>query len=106
MNSFKKLIVVSVITVFLVGILVCLLLLDLPIIASSSISSILGKNNEIIQKEANLLTEQASYKSLINDLEETKTNYEKEKSKYEAISEETINIIKESNYIVSTAAQY
>lgn len=105
-EDMKKIIIVSVITLVLFSILMCVLFLDIPLLGISSIKTIIGKYDEITQEEAQLLKEQNSYTTLTTSLENAKANYEKEKSKYESISDETINIIKEANTEENYSLEY
>lgn len=102
----KKIIIVSLITIILVGILVCILVIDMPMIGISSVKTIISKHEEINSKEAQLLTEQNAYSSILSSVETAKSNYEKEKTKYDSISEETINIIKEFNTEETYSLEY
>lgn len=102
----KNLIIVSCITLSLLGTLIVLLLVDIPYVNSYSIKTILSKHDEIIEKEAELVNEKGAYENLNKTLETTKASYNKEKSKYEAISDETINIIKDANTEENYSIEY
>ena len=102
----NKIIIVSLITLVLIAFLVCILVVDIPLLGVSSIETVIAKHDEIIAKEAELLTQQTAYSNLVNNLENVKASYSKEKNKYEAISEETINIIKESNIVENYSIEY
>lgn len=97
MNENKKIIIISMITIVLVGMLVCIMVIDIPFLGISSIKSIIGIHEELISKGNELVSKQSSYKQSLSKLENIKQSYQNEKTKYEAISDETINIIKESN---------
>lgn len=106
MNENKKIIIISVITVVLIGLLVCMIFVDIPLLGSSSIESIIAMHDNLISKEAELVTEQNGYQQTLSRLETVKQNYQTEKSKYDAISDETINIIKESNTEENYSLEY
>lgn len=100
----KKLITISLITLLLIVILVCLLFVDFPFLGVYSIKTTLNKHEEIVTKEAELVSQQKAYTSLNSDIENAESNYKKEKAKYEAISDDTVKIINdlvtEENYSV------
>lgn len=102
----KKIIILSVIALALFAILVTILLVDIPFLGVYSVKTVLDKSEQIELKEAELVNEQVSYDSLKTTLETAKNSYSKEKNKYEAISDETINIIKESNTEENYSLEY
>lgn len=106
MNESKKIIIISIITVVLIAILVCIALVDIPLLGSSSIESIIAMHDQIVNKEAELLTKQSDYEQSLSRLETAKQTYQTEKTKYEAISDETIRIIKESNTEENYSLEY
>lgn len=102
----KKIIILSSIALVLFSILVVILVVDIPFLGVYSIETALQKSEEIKTKESEVVTEKSTYNNLKNTLESAKTSYSKEKTKYEAISEETINIIKESNTEENYSLEY
>lgn len=61
-----------------------------------SVSSITSRYDEVKNKEENLEQREISYKNALRNLESAKVNFNEQKAKYEAISNETINMIKEA----------
>lgn len=102
----KKIIILSSIALVLFSMLVVVLTVDIPLLGVYSVKTALQKSEEIEIKEAELVSEQVTYNNLKNTLESAKNSYSKEKTKYEAISEETINIIKESNTEENYSLEY
>lgn len=102
----KKIIILSSIALVLFSMLVVVLTVDIPLLGVYSIKTALQKSEEIEIKEAELVSEQVTYNNLKNTLETSKNSYNKEKTKYDAISEETINIIKESNTEENYSLEY
>lgn len=61
-----------------------------------SLASITTKYNDVKVKENSLEQREILYKNALRNLENVKSNFSEQRSKYEAISDETINIIKEA----------
>lgn len=102
----KKLIIFSAISVVVLGIILVLMLVDIPKLNLSSVKTLLNKNDEIVAKEAELTKEKAAYNTLLKNLENSKASFEKEKSKYDAISDDTIKIIRDSNTEENYSLEY
>lgn len=69
---------------------------DLGFINISSFTSLQEQHDNIETKQNDLNQKQNSYKTTVQNLDNAKSEFSKEKAKYEAISDETINIIKEA----------
>lgn len=97
-QEYKKIIIISSIALVMFVLLMLFLFVDISLgpIQVASISTILGQYDEITQKEAELITKQSAYNTTLSTLEKTKSSYKTEKDKYEAISDETIQVIKEA----------
>lgn len=95
-NKMQKIIISSVIFVILLMALICIMVLDLPINAISSVKSIFEQKESLVQKEANLVLAKNNYDNSVSNVEAVKKNYDLQKKKYEAISDETIRIIKDA----------
>lgn len=93
----NKVIMMSVVIVVFLGLIICFMFVDIPIIGINSIKTIMSQRDEIIKEEALLVSKQNNYKSLEENLTESEKSFNSEKAKYEAISDETIEIIKDSN---------
>ena len=93
----NKVIMMSVVIVVFLGLIICIMFVDIPIIGINSIKTIMSQRDEIIKEEALLVSKQNNYKSLEENLTESEKSFNSEKAKYEAISDETIEIIKDSN---------
>lgn len=93
----NKVIIMSVVIVVFLGLIICFMFVDIPIIGINSIKTIMSQRDEIIKEEALLVSKQNNYKSLEENLTESEKSFNSEKAKYEAISDETIEIIKDSN---------
>ena len=93
----NKVIIRSVVIVVFLGLIICFMFVDIPIIGINSIKTIMSQRDEIIKEEALLVSKQNNYKSLEENLTESEKSFNSEKAKYEAISDETIEIIKDSN---------
>lgn len=102
----KNIIVAILVLVVLSIFLILLLLVDIPVLNTLSIKGILNKRSELMQKEAELVKEQDSYKKFIANVENLKNDYQKEKTKYEAISDETIKIITDANTTEKYSLEY
>ena len=92
---------------FIISVLVFIALLALVIFSAISgmnlgffniwsVSSITSRYDEVKQKEESLEQRESSYKNSLRNLENVKTNFNEQKVKYEAISNDTINMIKEA----------
>lgn len=97
-SEFKKIIIISTCLVVVITLLVITLVMDidLKVINLTSINSLLAKHDEILKEEEKLKNKQTEYDTAVKKVETSKTSFDTEKAKYEAISDETINIIKEA----------
>ena len=102
----KKIIVIILVLVVLSISLTLLLLVDIPILNTLSIKGIINKRAELIQKEAELVKEQDSYQKFLGNVENLKKDFQKEKTKYDAISDETIKIITDANTTEKYSLEY
>lgn len=106
MDETKKIVIAVLVLLVLLAGIIAIALVDVPILGTLSVKSIIGKRQEIIAKEAELINEQNTYDTTLIKLEDTKTSYETEKTKYEAISDETIKIIQEANTLENYSLEY
>lgn len=92
----KKLITFSIVLAVSLILVIVFALVDinLGVIKFSSIKSLIGKHAEVTSAEEKLLNSQVMYENTTKKLENEKADYLKEKQKYDAITDETINIIK------------
>lgn len=96
-NNKKMLIFSSIIALSIILLLVFMLLgLNLGIFKINSISYLLSQYDLIKKSEKELTTTQSLYDTSLVNLQNEQTEYNKQKSKYEAISDETVNVIKEA----------
>lgn len=102
----NKIIGVMVIILVTIALLIWLVMADIPFLGTSSIKTVIEQHDEIANKEAELLAKQNEYKSLNTNLDNLKKSFQTEKSKYEAISEDTIHIIRESNTEENYSLEY
>jgi hypothetical protein len=93
----KLIIAVVFLVIFIAGIVtLCLMDVNLGFINTSSIRTLLSQKDTVSNKEKELVQKQTKYTTTLQSLETAKSDYQKEKAKYEAISNETIDIIKEA----------
>ena len=97
-NKLITLIVSCVVLILLLLLVTFMLINDSEVlgIKVSSIKTLLGLNEKINEATENYETEKTNYNSTIKKLETAKDEYAKEKTKYDAISQETIEMIKQS----------
>lgn len=97
-DSTKRIIITSSILVSLLVLTIGVMLfdLDLKIIKFTSIKSLVGKHREITEVEEKLSNQEAEYKNEINSGKLQQKEFHDENAKYNAISDDTINIIKEA----------
>lgn len=93
-----KLIVALVVTLIFIGLIVLVTLvdLDLALAKTYSVESLLKKHAEVTSAEDKLLNQEKTYKTSVASVETEEQNYKTEKMKYDAISQETIDIINEA----------
>lgn len=97
LNNKKLIIVSSILAVSVILLLVFMLLgVNFGFFKIQSVSSILNEYELVKKAEKELTTTQDTYYSAISSLEKAQAEYNKQKNKYNAISDETINIIKEA----------
>lgn len=97
-SNSKKMIIVSVIlAISIILLLACILLgVNMGFFKILPVSSIIKEYASVKASELTLTMTQNSYYSTIKTLENSKTEYNKEKNKYNSISDETIEVIKEA----------
>lgn len=104
----KKMIIISSILGVTVILIVLLMLLgaNLIIVKIPSISSLLGEYGLVKKSEKDLSTAQGTYYTTVSNLEKAENDYSKQKNKYNSISDETINVIKEATTEESYNLEY
>lgn len=104
----KKMIIISSILGVTVILIVLLMLLgaNLIIVKIPSISSLVGKYGLVKKSEKDLSTAQGTYYTTVSNLEKAESDYDKQKNKYNSISDETINVIKEATTEESYNLEY
>ena len=97
-DDIKRIVIVSSCLVVLIGliVLVALLDVDLKIVKFNSVESMLKKHDELKAVEGQLAQKEVEYKNAVKKVQDMQSTFDSEKNKYEAISDETINIIKEA----------
>lgn len=104
----KKMIIISSILGVTVILIVLLMLLgaNLIIVKIPSISSLVGEYGLVKKSEKDLSTAQGTYYTTVSNLEKAESDYNKQKNKYNSISDETINVIKEATTEESYNLEY
>ena len=107
-EEYKKTIIISVIDVIIILLIALLTLADINIgpIHLSSIKSIMAQDKKVKAAEAELDTAKTLYEAAVTGLESQKTKFEKEKGQYDAISDDTVNIIKEATAKENYSIEY
>lgn len=97
LNNKKMIIVTSILAISIILLLVFMLLgVNLVFFRIPSVSYLLNEYNLVKKAEKELTTTQDAYYNATNSLEKAQSEYNKQKNKYNSISDETINIIKEA----------
>lgn len=97
LNNKKMIIVTSILAISIILLLVFMLLgVNIGFFRIPSISYILSEYNLVKKAEKELTTTQDNYYNATNSLEKAQSEYNRQKNKYNSISDETINIIKEA----------
>lgn len=97
LNNKKMIIVTSILAISIILLLVFMLLgVNLGFFRIPSVSYLLSEYNLVKKSEKELATIQDAYYNTTNSLEKAQSEYNKQKNKYNSISDETINIIKEA----------
>ena len=97
LNNKKMIIVTSILAISIILLLVFMLLgVNLVFFRIPSVSYLLNEYNLVKKAEKELITTQDNYYNATNSLEKAQSEYNKQKNKYNSISDETINIIKEA----------
>lgn len=97
LNNKKMIIVTSILAISIILLLVFMLLgVNLVFFRIPSVSYLLNEYNLVKKAEKELTTTQDNYYNATNSLEKAQSEYNKQKNKYNSISDETINIIKEA----------
>lgn len=104
----KKMIIISSILAGTIILLLILMLLgvNLYVVNIPSVSSLIEKYNMVKKSEKELSTVQGTYYTTVNNLENAKNDYNKQKNKYNSLSDETINVIKEATTEESYNLEY
>ncbi len=92
-------IIISVVLFLVFGgltVLFTLVDLDLSVIRFSSVKGVIAKREELLVLEDSLKKSEEKYESAKNNLAIAKKNYDSSKAKYEAISDQTIDLIREA----------
>lgn len=107
-EEYKRTIIISVIDVIIILLIALLTLADINIgpIHLSSIKSIMAQDKKVKAAEAELDTAKTLYEAAVTGLESQKTKFEKEKGQYDAISDDTVNIIKEATAKENYSIEY
>lgn len=97
-EEYKKLGIFGGIAGVMFILLMVFLFVDISLgpIQIASISTILSQYDEVTKAEAGLISTQSAYNTTLLTLDRAKNTYQNEKGKYEAISDETIAVIKEA----------
>ncbi len=97
-DGIKKIALVSVIIIFVLVIFMVTLFadVDLKIFKFTSVNSLLNKRTEIEKAESKLVSKQTEYDNAVKKIKDAETTFDSEKTKYESISDDTINVIKEA----------
>ena len=97
LNNKKMIIVTSILAISIILLLVFMLLgVNLVFFRIPPVSYLLNEYNLVKKAEKELTTTQDAYYNATNSLEKAQSEYNKQKNKYNSISDETINIIKEA----------
>lgn len=107
-EEYKRTIIISIIDVIIILLIALLALADINIgpIHLSSIKSIMAQDKKVKAAEAELDTAKTLYEAAVTGLESQKTKFEKEKGQYDAISDDTVNIIKEATAKENYSIEY
>ena len=107
LNNKKMIIVTSILAISIILLLVFMLLgVNLVFFRIPSVSYLLNEYNLVKKVEKELITTQEAYYNTISSLEKAQSEYNKQKNKYNSISDETINIIKEATTEESYNLEY
>ena len=107
-EEYKRTIIISIIDVIIILLIALLTLADINIgpIHLSSIKSIMAQDKKVKAAEAELDTAKTLYEAAVTGLESQKAKFEKEKGQYDAISDDTVNIIKEATAKENYSIEY
>lgn len=108
LKVYKNLLISILIIVVSLGLLTLFALVDINLgpIKISSISTIMSEHDNVVKAQASLTAEENNYKNTLKNLETEKSNYSTEKQKYEAISDETVSVIKEATKQQNYSIEY
>ena len=107
LNNKKMIIVTSILAISIILLLVFILLgVNLVFFRIPQVSYLLNEYNLVKKVEKELTTTQEAYYNTISSLEKAQNEYNKQKNKYNSISDETINIIKEATTEESYNLEY
>lgn len=102
----NKIIAIIIVIFITLALTVTLMFIDIPALGTCSIKSIISQNSDLKKKESELAKLKSDYTLLDTTLETAKKSFDSEKAKYEAISEDTINVIKEMNTDENYSLEY
>ena len=107
-EEYKRTIIISIIDVIIILLIALLALADINIgpIHLSSIKSIMAQDKKVKSAESELDTAKTLYEAAVTGLESQKAKFEKEKGQYDAISDDTVNIIKEATAKENYSIEY
>ncbi|MEG0872567.1 MAG: hypothetical protein RSG48_01185, partial [Clostridia bacterium] len=107
-NEKTKLIISGILIVVFIGLITLFALvdIDLGIIKISSVKTLLKQRREISGATAELKQQQSEYSTAVNNVKTEENKYKAEKAKYDAISDDTVNIIKEATTKESYNIEY
>ena len=94
-----KLLISSFLLIAFIGLSVLFTLKNVTITDSIkflSIQGLIDRKDDVLEKEKELVDEQQSYSQTLNKLTDSQKEFDMQKAKYESISDETIEIIKEA----------
>ena len=94
-----KLLISSFLLIAFIGLSVLFTLKNVTITDSIkflSIQGLIDRKDDVLEKEKELVDEQQSYSQTLNKLTDSQKEFDRQKAKYESISDETIEIIKEA----------
>lgn len=108
LKVYKNLLISISIIVVSLGLLTLFALVDINLgpIKISSISTIMAEHDNVVKAQTSLTAEENNYKNTLKNLETEKSNYSTEKQKYEAISDETVSVIKEATKQQNYSIEY
>lgn len=97
-DGIKKILLVSAILICILVIFIVMLIsdVDLKIFKVSSVNSLWNKRSEIAKAESDLKSKEEEFNTAVKKTKDAQNTFDSEKAKYESISDDTINVIKEA----------